>query len=119
MNREKVTTANVPAMTLTWENTETNKWKYTYSNLPQFDSYGALYHYKVEETTPAHYRTEYKDALGREIHNLGLVTFHVEKKWETEDSAQKEITVGIYRTTELTIPADSSEDGTGSSVLIG
>lgn len=119
VNREKVTTANVPAMTLTWENTETNKWKYTYSNLPQFDSYGALYHYKVEETTPAHYRTEYKDALGREIHNLGLVTFHVEKKWETEDSAQKEITVGIYRTTELTIPADSSEDGTGSSVLIG
>ena len=119
VNREKVTTANVPAMTLTWENTETNEWKYTYSNLPQFDSYGALYHYKVEETTPAHYRTEYKDALGREIHNLGLVTFHVEKKWETEDSAQKEITVGIYRTTELTIPADSSEDGTGSSVLIG
>ena len=119
VNREKVTTANVPAMTLTWENTETNEWKYTYSNLPQFDSYGALYHYKVEETTPAHYRTEYKDALGREIHNLGLVTFHVEKKWETEDAAQKEITVGIYRTTGLTIPADSSKDGTGSSELIG
>ena len=119
VNREKVTTANVPAMTLTWDKTNPNEWKYTYSNLPQFDSYGALYHYKVEETTPAHYRTEYKDALGREIHNLGLVTFHVEKKWEVENSAQKEITVGIYRTTELTIPADSSEDGTGSSVLIG
>ena len=119
VNREKVTTANIPAMTLTWDKANSNEWKYTYSNLPQFDSYGALYHYKVEETTPAHYRTEYKDALGREIHNLGLVTFHVEKKWETEDSAQKEITVGIYRTTELTIPADSSEDGTGSSVLIG
>lgn len=119
VNREEVTTANVPAMTLTWDKTNTNEWKYTYSNLPQFDSYGALYHYKVEETTPAHYRTEYKDALGREIHNLGLVTVHVEKKWEAENSAQKEITVGIYRTTELTIPADSSEDGTGSSVLIG
>ncbi len=119
VNREKVTTANVPAMTLTWDKANSNEWKYTYSNLPQFDSYGALYHYKVEETTPAHYRTEYKDALGREIHNLGLVTLHVEKKWETEDSAQKEITVGIYRTTEDTIPADSSEDGTGSSVLIG
>lgn len=119
VNREKVTTANVPAMTLTWDKTNTNEWKYTYSNLPQFDSYGALYHYKVEETTPDHYRTEYKDALGREIHNLGLVTFHVEKKWEAEDAAQKEITVGIYRTTGLTIPADSSADGTGSSVLIG
>lgn len=119
VNREKVTTANVPAMTLTWDKANSNEWKYTYSNLPQFDSYGALYHYKVEETTPDHYRTEYKDALGREIHNLGLVTFHVEKKWETEDAAQKEITVGIYRTTEDTIPADSSEDGTGSSVLIG
>lgn len=119
VNREEVTTANVPAMTLTWDKTKLNEWKYTYSNLPQFDSYGALYHYKVEETTPDHYRTEYKDALGREIHNLGLVTLHVEKKWETEDSAQKEITVGIYRTTGLTIPADSSEDGTGSSVLIG
>ena len=47
------------------------------------------------------------------------MTVHVEKKWEAENSAQKEITVGIYRTTELTIPADSSEDGTGSSVLIG
>lgn len=119
VNREKVTTANVPAMILTWDKANSNEWKYTYSNLPQFDSYGALYHYKVEETTSAHYRTEYKDALGREIHNLGLVTLHVEKKWETEDSAKKEITVGIYRTTELTIPADSSEDGTGSSVLIG
>ena len=119
VNREEVTTANVPAMTLTWDKTNTNEWKYTYSNLPQFDSYGALYHYKVEETTPAHYRTEYKDALGREIHNLGLVTVHVEKKWEAENSAQKEITVGIYRTTELTIPADSLKDGTGSSVLIG
>lgn len=119
VNRETVTTANVPAMTLTWEKTKPNEWKYTYSNLPQFDSYGALYHYKVEETTPDHYRTEYKDALGREIHNLGLVTFHVEKKWETEDAAQKEITVGIYRTTGLTIPADSSKDGTGSSELIG
>lgn len=119
VNREKVTTANVPAMILTWDKTKPNEWKYTYSNLPQFDSYGALYHYKVEETTPAHYRTEYKDALGREIHNLGLVTVHVEKKWEAENSAQKEITVGIYRTTELTIPADSSEDGTGSSEFIG
>ena len=119
VNREEVTTANVPAMTLTWDKTNTNEWKYTYSNLPQFDSYGALYHYKVEETTPAHYRTEYKDALGREIHNLGLVTVHVEKKWEAENSAQKEITVGIYRTTELTIPADSSEDGTVSSEFIG
>lgn len=117
VNWEKVTTANVPAMTLTWDKTKPNEWKYTYSNLPQFDSYGALYHYKVEETTPAHYRTEYKDALGCEIHNLGLVTVHVEKKWEAENSAQKEITVGIYRTTELTIPADSSEDGTGSSLI--
>lgn len=119
VNWEKVTTANVPAMTLTWDKTNTNEWKYTYSNLPQFDSNGALYHYKVEETTPDHYRTEYKDAFGREIHNLGLVTVHVEKKWEAENSAQKEITVGIYRTTELTIPADSSKDGTGSSKFIG
>lgn len=119
VNREEVTTANVPAMTLTWDKTKPNEWKYTYSNLPQFDSNGALYHYKVEETTPDHYRTEYKDAFGREIHNLGLVTVHVEKKWEAENSAQKEITVGIYRTTELTIPADSSADDTGSSKFIG
>lgn len=117
VNREEVTTANVPAMTLTWNKTDPNKWEYTYSNLPQFDSYGALYHYKVTETTPAHYRTEYKDASGREIHNLGLVTFHVEKKWEAESSAQKEITVGIYRTTERTIPADSSEDRNVSSMI--
>lgn len=47
------------------------------------------------------------------------MTVHVEKKWEAENSAQKEITVGIYRTTELTIPADSSEDGTVSSEFIG
>ena len=117
--REEVTTENVPAMTLTWDKTNPNEWKYTYSNLPQFDSYGALYHYKVEETTLDHYRTEYKDALGCEIHNLGLVTLQVEKKWETEDAAQKEIIVGIYRTTEDTIPADSSADGTESSKLIG
>ena len=47
------------------------------------------------------------------------MTVHVEKKWEAENSAQKKITVGIYRTTELTIPADSSEDGTVSSEFIG
>ena len=119
-HKELVTTSNVPDRILTWDKTtDPDQWTYKYKNLPQFDNHGVLYVYKVvEEVTPG-YRTEYHDALGREIHNLGLVTVHVEKKWEAENSAQKEITVGIYRTTELTIPANSSEDGTGSSVLIG
>ena len=80
---------------------------------------GAYYVYKVVETTPNGYRTEYKDELGREIQNLGLVTLTVEKKWEAESSAQKGITVGIYRTTDSAIPADSSGDNTGNSKLIG
>lgn len=119
-HKELVTTSNVPDRILTWDKTtDPDQWTYKYEKLPQFDNHGVLYVYKVvEEVTPA-YRTEYHDALGREIHNLRLVTLKVQKKWEAEIAAQKEITVGIYRTTDLTIPADSSKDGTGSSKFIG
>ncbi len=119
-DKDVVTTAKVPGMQLQWTKlTDSDTWTYTYSNLPQFNSSGAYYVYKVVETTPKGYRTEYKGTLGCEIQNLGLVTLNVEKKWEAESSAQKEIAVGIYRTTDSAIPADSSGDNTGNSVLIG
>lgn len=39
----------------TWENTDTDKWTYTYSDLPKYDENGVLYRYKVAETVPQDY----------------------------------------------------------------
>lgn len=39
----------------TWENTNTDKWSYTYSDLPKYDENGVLYRYKVAETVPQDY----------------------------------------------------------------
>lgn len=39
----------------TWENKDTDKWTYTYSDLPKYDENGVLYRYKVAETVPQDY----------------------------------------------------------------
>ena len=39
----------------TWANTDTDKWTYTYSDLPKYDENGVLYRYKVAETVPQDY----------------------------------------------------------------
>ena len=39
----------------TWENKDTDKWTYTYSELPKYDENGVLYRYKVAETVPQDY----------------------------------------------------------------
>lgn len=39
----------------TWANKDTDKWFYTYSDLPKYDENGVLYRYKVAETVPQDY----------------------------------------------------------------
>lgn len=52
---EAWTTVDVADGQPTWANTDTDKWSYTYSDLPKYDENGVLYRYKVAETVPQDY----------------------------------------------------------------
>ncbi len=52
---EEVKDAEGHLLQPTWENTDTDKWTYTYSDLPKYDENGVLYRYKVAETVPQDY----------------------------------------------------------------
>lgn len=52
---EEVKDAEGQLLQPTWANTDTDKWTYTYSNLPKYDENGVLYRYKVAETVPQDY----------------------------------------------------------------
>lgn len=52
---EAWTTVDVADGQPTWENTNTDKWTYIYSDLPKYDENGVLYRYKVAETVPQDY----------------------------------------------------------------
>lgn len=52
---EEWTTVDVADGQPTWANTDTDKWTYTYSELPKYDENGVLYRYKVAETVPQDY----------------------------------------------------------------
>lgn len=49
---EEVKDAEGQLLQPTWANTDTDKWTYTYSELPKYDENGVLYRYKVAETVP-------------------------------------------------------------------
>lgn len=52
---EEVKDAEGQLLQPTWANTDTDKWTYTYSDLPKYDENGVLYRYKVAETVPQDY----------------------------------------------------------------
>ncbi len=52
---EEVKDAEGQLLHPTWANTDTDKWTYTYSDLPKYDENGVLYRYKVAETVPQDY----------------------------------------------------------------
>ena len=52
---EEVKDAEGQLLQPTWANTDTDKWTYTYSELPKYDENGVLYRYKVAETVPQDY----------------------------------------------------------------
>ena len=52
---EEVKDAEGQLLQPTWANTDTDKWSYTYSDLPKYDENGVLYRYKVAETVPQDY----------------------------------------------------------------
>lgn len=52
---EEVKDAEGQLLQPTWANTDTDKWPYTYSELPKYDENGVLYRYKVAETVPQDY----------------------------------------------------------------
>lgn len=52
---EEVKDAEGQLLQPTWANTDTDKWIYTYSDLPKYDENGVLYRYKVAETVPQDY----------------------------------------------------------------
>lgn len=52
---EAWTTVDVADGQPTWKNKDTDKWSYTYSDLPKYDENGVLYRYKVAETVPQDY----------------------------------------------------------------
>lgn len=52
---EEVKDAEGQLLQPTWANTDTDKWTYTYSDLPKYDENGVLYRYKVAEMVPQDY----------------------------------------------------------------
>lgn len=52
---EEVKDAEGQLLQPTWANADTDKWTYTYSELPKYDENGVLYRYKVAETVPQDY----------------------------------------------------------------
>ena len=72
-------------------------WKYTFSGLDEYDTEGKRITYTVDEVLPEGYS---RTVNGNTITNTQLTSLDVEKVWggvETDD--QKEVVVGLYRTT--------------------
>ena len=72
-------------------------WKYTFSGLDEYDTEGKRITYTVDEVLPEGYS---RTVNGNTITNTQLTSLDVEKIWGgVETDAQKEVVVGLYRTT--------------------
>ncbi len=75
-----------------WTGTDTDDWRYTYSNLPATNDQGVLYTYRVQEVVPEtatgtdHYRLE---QTGNDLVNIleGTINIPVTKLWIDQDDA--------------------------------
>ncbi len=78
-------------------NSTAGSWKYTFENLDEYDKDGKRITYTVDEVLPNGYTNKVTDL---DITNTQLTSLDVEKVWGGVETAdQKEVVVGLYRTT--------------------
>ena len=105
-----LTKGNLPQRLIRTVTGSADSWSYTFSELPEYDENGVRYQYTVKEASvPDGYQADGAGdgtaqgsaEEGFTVTNILTTEVKVQKVWQGTDAGeQKEVTVGLYRSTE-------------------